>query len=49
MQHLLGDASKARAKLGWAPTVSFDELVREMVESDYATAQREQSLGRRGD
>ena len=49
VQHLLGDASKARAKLGWAPTVSFAELIREMVESDYATAQREQSLGRRVD
>ena len=48
VQHLLGDASKARAKLGWAPTVSFDELVREMVESDYASAQREQTLARRG-
>jgi GDPmannose 4,6-dehydratase len=33
--NLLGDASKARAKLGWAPTVSFDELVSEMVMSDF--------------
>jgi len=31
---LLGDASKARQKLGWEPTVSFEELVRMMVESD---------------
>jgi GDPmannose 4,6-dehydratase len=31
---LCGDASKARAKLGWSHKVSFDTLVREMVESD---------------
>ena len=31
---LLGDASKAREKLGWSPTVSFEELVKEMVEGD---------------
>jgi GDPmannose 4,6-dehydratase len=33
--HLLqGDASKARTMLHWAPTISFDELVREMVDGD---------------
>ncbi len=31
---LLGDASKARAKLGWKHTVSFEELVKAMVEHD---------------
>jgi len=31
---LCGDATKARTKLGWAPTVSFEELVRMMVEAD---------------
>lgn len=31
---LLGDSSKARRKLGWEPSVKFDELVREMVEKD---------------
>ncbi|MGH9665034.1 MAG: GDP-mannose 4,6-dehydratase, partial [Bryobacteraceae bacterium] len=31
---LIGDASKARSALGWIPTRSFDDLVREMVESD---------------
>lgn len=33
---LLGDPSKARAKLGWKPEVSFQELVRRMVEADLA-------------
>ena len=33
--HILqGDASKARNKLGWSPSVKFEDLVREMVESD---------------
>jgi GDPmannose 4,6-dehydratase len=31
---LIGDASKARAKLGWKHRVSFDELVAEMVAAD---------------
>ena len=38
---LLGDASKARSQLGWAPRVGFEELVREMVESDLSLAQRD--------
>ena len=31
---LLGDASKARTRLGWAPRTSFETLVREMVDTD---------------
>jgi GDPmannose 4,6-dehydratase len=31
---LLGDPSKAKKKLGWQPKISFEELVKEMVESD---------------
>jgi GDPmannose 4,6-dehydratase len=33
---LVGDASKARRMLGWAPTVSFADLVGEMVAADFA-------------
>jgi len=33
---LLGDSTKIRTKLGWKPTTTFSELVREMVESDVA-------------
>ena len=33
---LMGDASKAHAALGWRPTVSFGELVKEMVQADLA-------------
>ena len=45
---LLGDASKARRQLGWAPEVGFAELVREMVESDWRLAQRDALVEREG-
>ena len=41
VETLLGDATKAREKLGWIPQVGFDELVREMVEADLAAARRD--------
>jgi GDPmannose 4,6-dehydratase len=34
VDELLGDSSKARDELGWAPECTFDELVEEMVEAD---------------
>jgi len=34
VDRLIGDASKARAKLGWKPRVSFDALIAEMVAAD---------------
>jgi GDPmannose 4,6-dehydratase len=41
VETLLGDPSKAKAKLGWEPATTFDELVREMVEADYTAARRD--------
>jgi len=38
---LLGDASKAREKLGWKPRITFQELVSEMVETDLKEANRD--------
>ena len=38
---LCGDASKARERLGWQPEVSFEELVKMMVDADLARAERE--------
>jgi GDPmannose 4,6-dehydratase len=34
VESLLGDASKAKIKLNWAPKISFEELVKEMIERD---------------
>jgi len=36
VDQLLGDATKARVELGWTPQVSFEELVRMMVDADLA-------------
>ncbi|GBD02326.1 GDP-mannose 4,6-dehydratase [bacterium HR18] len=44
VDHLLGDASKAREKLGWRPRVCFEELVRMMVEHDLELARQERTL-----
>ncbi len=41
---LLGDARKAREKLGWTPRTSFDDLVAMMVDADMDLARREQVL-----
>ena len=45
---LLGDASKARQKLGWFAEVTFPELVAEMVESDLDMAERDSLVAREG-
>jgi GDPmannose 4,6-dehydratase len=34
VEHLIGDAGKARAKLGWEPKTSFEDMVRLMVDAD---------------
>jgi len=41
---LLGDATKAREKLGWEPKVGFKELVAKMIEHDWRLAQEEKVL-----
>ncbi|HEY8710588.1 MAG TPA: GDP-mannose 4,6-dehydratase [Burkholderiaceae bacterium] len=41
VETLLGDASKARDKLGWSPVITFPELVSEMVSADYSLAKRD--------
>src|SRR5882672_6706147 len=48
VETLLGDASKARAQLGWAPLISFSELVKEMVEGDLEQARRDALIAREG-
>lgn len=34
VDHLIGDASKARERFGWQPTVPFEEMIRRMVDAD---------------
>jgi GDPmannose 4,6-dehydratase len=40
VEHLVGDSSKARDKLGWTPRTSFEELVRLMVDADLELLER---------
>jgi len=44
VDHLEGDSSKARAKLGWKPETGFKELVRMMVDRDMELAKQERTL-----
>src|SRR5258708_9081746 len=46
VDELIGDASKARQKLGWKPKTSFAQLVREMVAGDLEIARREVANGK---
>lgn len=48
VETLLGDPSKAKAKLGWAPKITFSELVKEMVREDLKTAERDELVKRHG-
>ena len=48
VETLLGDASKARKKLGWTPKISFEELVTEMVREDLKSAERDELIKREG-
>ncbi len=48
VETLLGDASKAKQKLGWTPRTSFDELVTEMVREDLRAAERDELVKRHG-
>ena len=48
VETLLGDASKARNKLGWTPKITFDELVSEMVREDLKGAERDELVKKHG-
>ena len=45
---MLGDATKAKKKLGWTPKVRFRELVQEMVREDLTAAERDELVRRHG-
>lgn len=48
VETLLGDATKAREKLGWAPEIGFTDLVREMMREDLKVAERDALCRREG-
>jgi GDPmannose 4,6-dehydratase len=48
VETLLGDATKAREKLGWVPRTTFAELVAEMVREDLRAAERDELVKRHG-
>jgi GDPmannose 4,6-dehydratase len=48
VETLLGDASKAKEKLGWTPRISFGELVAEMMREDLKAAERDDVVRRHG-
>ncbi|MDQ7990884.1 MAG: GDP-mannose 4,6-dehydratase, partial [Candidatus Dactylopiibacterium sp.] len=48
VETLLGDATKARDKLGWTPRISFAELVSEMVREDLKSAERDELARKHG-
>ena len=48
VETLLGDASKAKNKLGWTPKITFKELVAEMVREDLKAAERDELIKKHG-
>ena len=48
VESLLGDASKAKEKLGWIPKITFKELVAEMMSADLAAAERDELVKKHG-
>ena len=48
VETLLGDASKAREKLGWEPKITIEEIVREMMENDINIAKRDSLIKKHG-
>ena len=48
VETLLGDATKAKQKLGWTPQISFKELVSEMMREDLKAAERDELVKKHG-
>ena len=48
VDRLIGDASKAKAKLGWNPKYNLDDLIKDMVASDFELFKRDQYLMKGG-
>ena len=48
VESLLGDATKAKEKLGWKTKIPFDDLVKEMVHEDLKSAERDELVKKHG-
>jgi GDPmannose 4,6-dehydratase len=48
VETLLGMPTKAKTELGWSPTVTFEELVKEMTDSDLRHAERDAVVSKMG-
>jgi GDPmannose 4,6-dehydratase len=48
VESLLGDATKAKEKLGWTPKITFKELVSEMMSADLEAAERDELVKKHG-
>ena len=48
VETLLGDATKAKQKLGWSPKITLRRLVKEMIDTDYQSAQRDHLVKQAG-
>ncbi len=48
VETLLGDATKARTKLGWKPKITFEEMVQEMMVADLKAAERDELVKKHG-
>jgi len=48
VETLLGDPTKAKTKLGWQPTTTLDEMIKEMVDTDLIAARKNRLLMREG-
>ncbi len=48
VETLLGDPSKAKKELGWVPKITFESLVKEMVEKDFSEAKRDELCKQEG-
>ena len=46
VEALIGDSSKAKEKLKWSPKISFEQLVKEMVDEDLKLAKNEQLISK---
>ena len=48
VETLLGDPTEAKIKLGWEPTTTLDEMIKEMITTDLTTAKKNRLLAREG-